>query len=332
MSVTVDHADVHNVNDPLVPADAIVGRTLRQIAWMRLKRDRVAKISLFILLFILFLAAFAPVLCHLFKVDPYTFDSSAISDNGGLPNGKWGGVSMAHPLGVEPGTGRDIFARLLYGSRISLLIAGAASVITVVAGVVIGIIAGNSRGLLDRILSRFMDLTLAFPVLLVIIAMSPVLEQRVVAAGVPEGNTSRVITLIIVLSIFGWPYLARLIRGQVLGLREREFVEAAISLGASNRRILFKELLPNLWGPILVYTTIAVPGLIGAEATLAYLGISVLPPTATWGSMLEESVGYFTVDPFYFFVPLTMLVAAVLSFNLLGDSLQDALDPKAGRK
>ncbi len=334
MSVATENEGLPSL-DVVVPEatrEQITGRTLRQIAWMRLRRDRVAKVSVAILLVIVFLAVFAPVLCGLLKVDPYTFHSEVISDNGGLPIGKWGGVSKAHPLGVEPGTGRDILARLLYGSRISLLIAGSAALITVVTGVVVGIVAGNSRGWVDKVLGRFMDLTLAFPVLLVIIAMSPVLEQRVVAAGVPDGNTSRVITLIIVLSVFGWPYLARLIRGQVLGLREREFVEAAISLGASNRRILFKELLPNLWGPILVYTTIAVPGLIGAEATLAYLGISVLPPTATWGSMLEESVGYFTVDPFYFCVPLTMLVAAVLSFNLLGDSLQDALDPKAGRK
>lgn len=298
---------------------------------MRLKRDRVAMISLSVLLFIVFIAAFGPLVSKLIGVDPYSFDSSAISDNGGLPNGKWGGVSLAHPLGVEPLTGRDVLARLLYGSRVSLLIAGSATVITVTLGTIIGIVAGNSRGKLDSFLSRFMDITIAFPLLLVIIAMSPVIEQRLQAIGIPAGNPSRVTTLILVLSVFGWPYLARIVRGQVLSLREREFVEAAISIGSNNRRIVFKELLPNLWAPILVYTTIAMPGLIGAEATLAFLGISVVPPTPTWGSMLEESVGYFTVDPFYFFVPLTMLLAAVLSFNLLGDALRDALDPKSGR-
>ena len=314
-----------------VDSPAIVGRSLREIAWMRLKRDRVAMISLFVLLFIIFIAAFGPLISKLVGVDPYSFDSSAISDNGGLPNGKWGGVSLAHPLGVEPLTGRDVLARLLYGSRVSLLIAGSATVITVTLGTIIGIVAGNSRGKLDSFLSRFMDITIAFPLLLVIIAMSPVIEQRLQAIGIPSGNPSRVTTLILVLSVFGWPYLARIVRGQVLSLREREFVEAAISIGSNNRRIVFKELLPNLWAPILVYTTIAMPGLIGAEATLAFLGISVVPPTPTWGSMLEESVGYFTVDPFYFFVPLTMLLAAVLSFNLLGDALRDALDPKSGR-
>jgi peptide/nickel transport system permease protein len=315
----------------LVAQPAIIGRSLRQIAWLRLRHDKVAMVSLAVLLFIILIAAFGPLISKLIGVDPYDFNSDLISDNGGLPNGKWGGVSLAHPLGVEPLTGRDILARLLYGSRISLLIAGSATIITVVIGTIVGIVAGNSRGKLDSFLCRFMDVTIAFPLLLVIIAMSPVLEQRIQALGVPAGNPSRVTTLILVLSVFGWPYLARIVRGQVLSLREREFIEAAISIGSNNRRIIFKELLPNLWAPILVYTTILMPALIGAEATLAYLGISVLPPTPTWGSMLEESVGYFTVDPFYFFVPLTMLLAAVLSFNLLGDALRDALDPKSGR-
>ena len=311
--------------------DAVVGRTLRQIAWSRLRKDRVAVVSMFVLGFITFIAIFGPLISKWLGVNPFDFNTDLLNDAGSMPIGPFGGVSLDYPLGVEPLTGRDIMARLLYGSRISLFIAISATIITVVIGTTIGIISGNSRGRTDSILSRFMDITLAFPLLLVIIAMSPVLEQRLQAWGLPAGNTSRITTLILVLSIFGWPYLARLIRGQVLSLREREFVEAAISIGSSNRRILWRELLPNLWAPILIYATIAMPGLIGAEAALAFLGISVIPPTPTWGSMLEESVGYFTVDPFYFFVPLTMLLAAVLSFNLLGDALRDALDPKAGR-
>ncbi len=308
---------------------AVIGRSLREIAISRLKRDKGAIVCIIVLAFIALVAIFGPLICSWLKIDPYKFNSDLIGDNGGLPVGRFGGVSLKHPLGVEPLTGRDIMARLLYGSRVSLLIAVLATIITVTTGVLVGILAGNSRGWLDTVLSRFMDITLSFPFLLVVIAMSPVLEQRIRSLGFPEGNSSRIATLIILLSVFGWPYLARLIRGQVLSLREREFVEAAISIGTGNRRMIFKELLPNLWAPILVYTTIAMPGLIGAEAALAYLGISVQPPTATWGAMLEESVGYFTVDPFYLFVPLTMLLAAVLSFNLLGDALRDALDPKA---
>ena len=282
-------------------------------------------------MFIAFIAIFGPLISKWIGVNPYDFNTDLLSDAGSLPLGAFGGVSLDHPLGVEPLTGRDILARLLYGTRISLLIAVSATIITVVLGTVVGVISGYSRGRTDTVLSRFMDITLAFPLLLVIIAMSPVIEQRLQAFGLPPGNPSRITTLILVLSAFGWPYLARLVRGQVISMREREFVEAAVSIGSSNRRILFRELLPNLWAPILIYATIAMPGLIGAEAALAYLGISVVPPTPTWGSMLQESVGYFTVDPFYFFVPLTMLLAVVLSFNLLGDALRDALDPKSGR-
>jgi ABC-type dipeptide/oligopeptide/nickel transport system permease subunit len=311
--------------------EPVVGRTLRQIAWSRLRKDRVAVGSMIILVSIAFIAIFGPLISAWIGVNPYDFNTELLSDAGSLPLGPFGGVSLDHPLGVEPLTGRDVLARLLYGTRISLLIAVSATIITVILGTVVGIISGYSRGRTDTILSRFMDITLAFPLLLVIIAMSPVIEQRLQAFGLPSGNPSRITTLILVLSVFGWPYLARLIRGQVISLREREFVEAAISIGSSNRRILFRELLPNLWAPILIYATIAMPGLIGAEAVLAYLGISVVPPTPTWGSMLEESIGYFTVDPFYFFVPLTMLLAVVLSFNLLGDALRDALDPKSGR-
>ena len=311
--------------------EPVVGRTLRQIAWSRLRKDRVAIVSMIVLVFIAFIAIFGPLISNFIGVNPYDFNTDLLSDAGSLPLGAFGGVSLDHPLGVEPLTGRDILARLLYGTRISLLIAVSATIITVILGTVVGIISGYSRGRTDTILSRFMDITLAFPLLLVIIAMSPVIEQRLQAFGLPSGNPSRITTLILVLSVFGWPYLARLIRGQVISLREREFVEAAISIGSSNRRILFRELLPNLWAPILIYATIAMPGLIGAEAVLAYLGISVVPPTPTWGSMLEESIGYFTVDPFYFFVPLTMLLAVVLSFNLLGDALRDALDPKSVR-
>jgi ABC-type dipeptide/oligopeptide/nickel transport system permease subunit len=317
--------------DQATAAGAVVGRTMRQLAWARLRRDRVAVVSMVVLVIIVLIAAFGPFISKWIGVNPFDFNTKLLSDAGSLPLGPLGGVSLDHPLGVEPLTGRDISARLLYGTRISLFIALSATLITVVVGTVVGIVAGYSRGRTDTLLSRFMDITLAFPLLLVIIAMSPVLEQRLQAWGLPKGNPSRITTLILVLSIFGWPYLARLIRGQVLSLREREFVEAAVSIGSSNRRILFRELLPNLWAPILVYATIAMPGLIGAEAALAYLGISVIPPTPTWGSMLEESVGYFTVDPFYFFVPLSMLLAAVLSFNLLGDALRDALDPKADR-
>ena len=178
------------------------------------------------------IAVFAPLITKLVGVDPLSFNSKVIDDSGGLPKGRWGGISLAHPLGVEPGTGRDLFARLLYGSRISLLIAFSGTFITLVLGVVVGIIAGYSRGWLDTALGRLMDLILAFPLLLILLAMSSVLTQRLETTFHLAPNVARVTYIILVLSLFGWPYLARIMRGQVLSLREREFVESAVSMGA----------------------------------------------------------------------------------------------------
>jgi peptide/nickel transport system permease protein len=305
------------------------GRSLRQIIWARLRRDKVAMVCLIVLILFYLVGIFGPVVGGALGIDPYAFDSSAISDNGGQPVLDWGGISAKHPLGVEWGTGRDIMAQLLFGLRISLVIATSATLITVVIGTVVGIVAGYSGGWLDSVIGRFMDLVLAFPFLLIVLALSGVLTQRLTELGVPEGNPSRILYLILVLSVFGWPYLARIVRGQVLSLREREFVESAVAMGSSKRRILFTEILPNLWAPILVYATLTLPAYIGYEAALSFLGVGVLPPETTFGAMLANSVTYFNVVPTYLFIPGTALVILVVSFNLLGDSLRDALDPKA---
>ena len=314
----------------VVPATTS-GRSLRQIVWARLRRDRLAIICMVILVAMYLVAVAGPYVLGVFGIDPYKFDAAAISDFGGRPKGEWGGISATHPLGVEWGTGRDIFAQLVYGLRISLVIATSATLITVAIGTVIGIIAGYTGGWTDTIIGRVMDLVLAFPFILIILALSNVLTQRLTDLGVPEGNPSRITYLIIVLSVFGWPYLARIVRGQVLSLREREFVEAAIAMGSSKRRILFTEILPNLWAPILVYATLTLPAYIGLEAALSFLGVGVLPPETTFGAMLANSVSYFNVVPTYLFIPGTVLVVLVVSFNLVGDALRDALDPKATR-
>ncbi len=304
------------------------GRSLRQIVWARLRRDRLAMGCLIILVAMYAIAIFGPFLAGLVGVDPYRFDAAAISDLGGRPKGDFGGISLAHPLGVEWGTGRDIAAQLLYGLRISLVIATSATFITVVLGTTIGIIAGYTGGVTDSVLGRFMDLILAFPTLLIILALSGVMTQRLTQLGIPEGNPSRIVYLILVMSLFGWPYLSRIVRGQVLSFREREFVEAAVAMGSSKRRILFTEILPNLWAPILVYATLTLPSYIGLEAALSFLGVGILPPDTTFGAMLANSVSYFNVVPSYLFIPGSILVVLVVSFNLLGDSLRDALDPK----
>jgi peptide/nickel transport system permease protein len=307
------------------------GRSLRQIIWARLRRDRVAMVCLIVLLAFYAIAIFGPFVAAAVGISPYKLDPNAISDLGGKPKLDWGGISWTHPLGVEWGTGRDIFAQMLYGLRISLVISSSATLITVVIGTVVGIVAGYTGGLTDTLIGRFMDLVLAFPFLLIVLALSGVLTQRLTELGVPEGNPSRILYLILVLSVFGWPYLARIVRGQVLSLREREFVEAAVAMGSSKRRILFTEILPNLWAPILVYSTLTLPSYISLEAALSFLGVGVIPPDTTFGAMLANSVTYFNVVPTYLFIPGTVLVVLVVSFNLLGDALRDALDPKAIR-
>lgn len=312
------------------PVKVVEGRSLTQIAWGRLRRDRVAMISLSVIIAIFLAAVFAPLITRVLGIDPYTPNTDLVSQDGGLPLGRFGGASWDHPLGVEPLIGRDILARLLYGARISLTIAAASTFLVIVLGMTLGTIAGYSKGIIDTVISRVMDLTLSFPFLLLVIAMAQPLQQRL-ETWLPDGNPSRVAALVLLLSFFSWPYLARIVRGQVLSLREREFVEAAVSTGASSRRILFKELMPNLWAPVLVYASLAFPSFISAEAALAFLGVGVLPPTPTWGAMLADSVRTFTVVPTYLFIPGTALFITVLVFNLFGDAVRDALDPRAGR-
>ena len=328
--------------DPVTQAvadDEIKGRSLTAIAWGRLRRDRSAMISLGILVFLLLCALFAPLITHLMGVDPYSLNDSVLDkENGGVPlgcglptSGFFCGISWQHPFGVEPGTGADLFARLLYGMRISLLIAFLATFMTTIFGTLFGIVSGYLGGRWDSAIGRLMDIILAFPVLLIVLALSNVFTQRLESMGVPEGNPARITYLILVLSIFGWPYLARIVRGQVLSVREREFVEASIAMGAGTRRILFKEILPNLWAPIMIYATLTLPTYIATEAVLSFLGVGVLPPTPTFGAILADSVQYMSIIPSYLLIPGTLLAVVVVTFNLVGDSVRDALDPRAAR-
>ncbi len=309
----------------------MVGRSLKQIVWARLRRDRVAIFCLILLIVYYVVAFLGPVVADIVGISPYAFDRDSISRSGGGPIGDFGGISPEHPFGVEWGTGRDIFAQLLFGLRISLVVATAATILTVTIGTLVGIVAGYVGGWVDQVIGRFMDLILAFPFLLIILALSNVLTDRITDLGVPDGNPSRIVYLVLVISVFGWPYLARIVRGQVLSLREREFVEAAIAMGASRRRILFTEILPNLWAPILVYTSLLLPAYVGLEAALSFLGVGVLPPDVTFGSMLAKSVAFFQAVPTYLFIPGTILAVLVVAFNLLGDALRDALDPRVTR-
>jgi peptide/nickel transport system permease protein len=309
-----------------VGAKAIEGRSLGQIAWMRLRRDWVAMGGGIVILFLILVAIVGP---HLVQ-NPDTYHSNLINPTFSRPNGPFGGISLAHPFGVEPVTGRDMLSRVVNGAQVSLLIAFLATALAVGIGVFMGIIAGYFGGWIDAIIARLMDIFLAFPLLVFAIALVGVMPSS--AFGL-SGNGLRIWLLIFIIGFFAWPYMGRIIRGQTLSLREREFVDAARSLGARGPYILFRELLPNLWGPILVYSTLLIPTNILFEAALSYLGVGIIPPQPTWGGMISDAVsgGYYSVDPMFMIIPGMAIFITVMAFNLFGDGLRDALDPRSGR-
>lgn len=303
-------------------------RTPRQISWMRFKRNKAALFSGFVALFFVIAAFLAPVITGLLGLNPNTTYTNALNQFG-MPDGPWGGISMTHPLGVEPGAGRDLLSLLLYGSRISFSIALIVSVGSIGLGMLVGITAGYFRGRVDAIVGRFSDFVLSFPSTFMIVALTLPLVQRVEALHIAKNNGARIVVLVIFFVVFGWPGFARLIRSQALSMRERDFVMAAQALGASNWRIITKEILPNLWPTAIVFLSLSLPGYLAAEATFSFLGVGVQAPAATWGLVLSDAVTYWQQDPAYLIIPSAMLIIIVLALNLMGDGIRDALDPKA---
>ncbi|MFF0340403.1 ABC transporter permease [Kribbella sp. NPDC004875] len=279
-------------------------------------RDKGALACVLFLALVVLMAIAAPLITKLSGWGPYQFDSAAInSDLGGLPRGALGGISGSHWFGVEPQNGRDLFARIVYGARVSITISLSATLLTGVLGVVLGMLAGFYRGWVDQVISRLMDFLMAFPALIFMIA---------ILSSLPSGN--RPVLLVVVISAFGWPYLARVIRGQTMTLANREFVEAARASGAKDSQVVFREILPNLRGSIVVMTTLAIPGYIGTEAGLSFLGVGVSPPTASWGQMIASSVSWYSVDPMFFAIPGLFLFLTVLSLTVLGDKIRTLID------
>ncbi|MFI6057278.1 ABC transporter permease [Streptomyces sp. NPDC051286] len=311
-----------------VPEKAIEGRSPWKIAWSRLKRDKLALTGGFVVLFLIAVALLAPVIVSAFGHPPNEFHEDKIDPLFGTPIGSWGGINSDFLLGVEPVNGRDVFSRIVYGARISLLVAFLAAMVAVALGTVIGIVAGYFGGWVDAAISRVMDVMLAFPQLLFTIALVSVLPNELLGL---EGSSVRVGALVLVIGFFGWPYVGRIVRGQALSLREREYVEAARSLGAGRFYILWRELLPNLVAPITVYATLMIPTNILTEAALSFLGAGVKPPTASWGQMLSKAVNTYESDPMFMVIPGLAIFITVLAFNLFGDGVRDALDPKGAR-
>jgi len=330
MAVPIDVATGPGGPEPqpalAVPGKAIEGRSLGQIAWMRLRQATVAMAGGIIVILLILVAIFGPLLVQ----NPTTYHSDLIDPVYSRPKGPFGGISLAHPFGVEPVTGRDMLSRVVNGARVSLIIAFLATGLAVGIGVVMGVIAGYFGGWIDAVIARLMDIFLAFPLLVFAIALVGVIPSS--AFGL-SGNGLRIGLLIFVIGFFAWPYMGRIIRGQTLSLRQREFVDAARSMGARGPYVLFRELLPNLVGPILVYATLLIPTNILFEAALSYLGVGIIPPQPSWGGMVSDAVtgSFYSIDPMYMIIPGLAIFITVMAFNLFGDGLRDALDPRGTR-
>ena len=313
-----------------VDGKVIEGRSLGQIAWARLRKDKVAMTGGVVSLILVLIAIAAWPLQALGWIHPNESNPEALNIQSSMPAGAFGGASWEHPFGVDPQLGRDLMDRVIVGLQTSLSIAIMATALAMTLGVLAGVIAGYFGGWIDTVLARIMDILLAFPVLLFSIALLVIL-RTIGEIGPLGGNTLSYVALVLIIGGFGWAYPARIIRGQVLSMREKEFVESARSLGARNGRVLFKELLPNLVAPILVYATLLLPVNILTEAGLSFLGVGLNPPTASLGQMIDQASRVMRIDPTYLFVPGITIFITVLAFNLFGDGLRDAVDPKSSR-
>lgn len=311
-------------------AREIAGRSPTRIAFDRLRKDKIAVICALIFLFFVICAVFAPLICRVFGVE-LREGVPADTDVYGFPvkGPPTYGFTMDAPLGLQPNTGHDLLAEWLHGARVSLGVAVAATFISTVLGVTIGLVAGFSRGWLDRFITFVIDVFLSLPFLLVALALAPIIIVRF-RNSPGQLEQVQLFSLIAVLSLFGWMTLARLIRGEVLSLREREFVLAARVIGVPTWRVLFKELLPNLVAPIVVAVSLGLPAYVAAEAALAYLGVGVFNKPS-WGQTIVRAQGFFDDYPLYLYAPVVGVLVLVIALNLLGDSVRDAFDPKTRR-
>lgn len=316
--------------------EEFAGRSPLQIAMTRLRRDKLAMACLVVVIFFVLVAVFADVIAKIVGVSLDlvqvcdVVECNYASPNAGLP--KSGppafGFDPSHPLGINPRTGADNLAHWIYGCRTSLMIAGTATLFASVVGILLGLIGGFIGGITDKIISFVTDFFLTIPFLLAALSIAPIINDRYASSD--HYPTIQKAQLIAVLAVFGWMGVARLVRGEVLSLREREFVHAAKVIGMPTRRVLFKELLPNLVAPIVISISLMLPTFVALEAGLAFLGIGVTSG-ASWGQTILNAVPYWKNYPFFLAAPMIGVVALVLALNLLGDAIRDALDPKTRR-
>ncbi|HYU66788.1 MAG TPA: ABC transporter permease [Jatrophihabitantaceae bacterium] len=296
-----------------VGLEPVAGRSPWQLGWDRLRRDRVAIGSAVVILLLVAIAIAAPLIAHLVGYDYADQDRVHGITREGLPVAPSG----EHPLGTD-NLGRDLAVRIAYGARVSLLVGVVSTALAVLLGIVVGLLAGYYGGIVDTVLARFMDVVLSFPFLLFAISLVSIVGPSLTVS-------------IFVIAFFSWAAVGRIVRGQTLSIREKEYIEAARSLGAGDLRIMFIDVLPNLMAPVIVYFTLLIPTAIVFEATLSFLGLGVVPPTPTWGNMLSQSIAFYQVAWWYVLFPGAALLITTLAFNLLGDGVRDALDPRTER-
>jgi ABC-type dipeptide/oligopeptide/nickel transport system permease subunit len=312
---------------PEQASQSVVGRSPWQIFWLRFRRDRVALVGLAFIVFLTAVAIGAPLIAHYVAHRGPNEINSDLTDAIGLPKV---GPSKEYWFGVDT-VGRDVFVRTIYGARTSLTVAFVATAISVVVGTVLGTLGGFFGGKVDTAVSRAIDIVLSLPVLLLAIGIAAACS--ITAEGCFGGLVQPGVPLVIeIIALFSWPYIARIVRGQVLTLREKEFVEAARSQGASDAVIMFREILPNVVAPIIVYTTLIIPNNILFEASLSFLGVGIPSTTASWGRMIADAATgqLYTAAWWMLLFPGVALVLTTLAFNLVGDGLRDALDPRTG--
>ncbi len=299
-------------------AAKIQGRSTWQLAWAKLRRDRAAVISFSVIVVIILVALFAPV----FAAITGHGVNEQFRTTGLSPDGLPVGPSRTFLLGTDD-QGRDILVRIAYGARTSLLVGLVATMISVAIGAVLGLAAGYFGGIVDTIIARLIDLVLSLPYLLFAICLVSIGGFGPIKPGLP--------IIIFVIAVFSWAAVARIVRGQVLSIREKEYIEAARSLGASSWRIMFVDVLPNLMAQLIVYATLLIPVVIVFEAALSFLGLGVQPPTADWGQMISFAENYYQQAWWYLLFPSLALLITTVSFNILGDGVRDALDPRLER-
>jgi len=284
-----------------------------KIVWLRLKRNKLAVTGLYILIAMLFLSFIAPFF------SPYKIDDLDVAK-------RMMGPTSSHWLGTDE-IGRDVLTRLMYGGRVSLLVGIIAVAITVIIGSILGVIAGFYGGFADGLIMRIVDIILCVPALPMFIILGAILSDM------KFPPKYRIFIVMFVIGILSWPGLCRLVRGQILTLREQDFMQATEALGLRDRRKMFKHLLPNTYPQIIVSATIGIGGAILTESALSFLGMGVMPPTPSWGNMIQVVRDLYTLQnrPWLWMPPGTLIFLTIMAINLLGDGLRDALDPKLKR-